>query len=352
MTSKSGLQLVDLHKYYGDTHAVNSVSFKLSEGEIVALLGPSGSGKSTVLMIISGLEKPDSGDILWEGKSILRRPPHLRGFGLMFQDFALFPHMNVFDNISFGLRMGGLVRDRVNQRVKDILDLVGLQGFGDRDVHTLSGGEQQRVALARALAPAPRLLMLDEPLGSVDRTLRERLMVEVRHILQQMGQTALYVTHDQEEAFAIADRVVVMQEGKVEQVGRPQDIYLHPSSLFMAKFLGFTNLLPAEILDIDGQRLLHTPFGNVPAKDLKPGNVTVLIRPDSMYLDERGEYSLKGEVVETTFRGNISRTIVSVNNYYLQFEFSSRVSLPEEGDQVKLSFNFSEAIQIFNPDET
>jgi ABC-type Fe3+/spermidine/putrescine transport system ATPase subunit len=347
---QSILQLINVCKSFSNTQAVNSVSFDVTEGEIVALLGPSGSGKSTVLMIISGLEKLDHGDVLWKGTSILLKAPHQRGFGLMFQDFVLFPHMNVFDNISFGLRMIDLNRDQVNKRVGEMLELVGLPGFATRDVHTLSGGEQQRVALARALAPAPRLLMLDEPLGSVDRTLRERLMVEVRHILRQMGQTAIYVTHDQEEAFAIADRVVVMREGKVEQIGAPQEIYRLPTSLFMARFLGFINLLPADILDKDGQRIMHTPFGSLPVNDLRQGKVTILLRPDAVYLDERGEYKLQGRVVEISFRGNISRTIISVDGTNLQFDFPSQVALPREGEQVVFSFNINEAIQVFNND--
>jgi ABC-type Fe3+/spermidine/putrescine transport system ATPase subunit len=351
LTDQSGLKLIDIDKSFGDTLAVNKVSFDVVEGEIVALLGPSGSGKSTVLMVISGLEKPDQGDVLWNGTSILHKPPHRRGFGLMFQDFALFPHMNVYDNIAFGLKMSSQNRARGKKQVDEMLALVGLTGFGERNVHTLSGGEQQRVALARALAPSPKLLMLDEPLGSVDRALRERLMVEVRQILHQMGQTALYVTHDQEEAFTIADRVVVMRSGEIEQSGTPQAIYNQPVSLFMARFLGFTNLLTAEVMDLEGRQIMRTPLGDLPANDLDRGTFTMLLRPDAVHLNDQESYKLEGEVLESTFRGNTTRIMVSVNNVRLQFDLPSQAKLPKVGEHVVLSFDLSEAVHVYPDDE-
>ena len=258
------LQIENIAKRFGDKVALGGVTFDVIDGEILAILGPSGCGKSTLLSLIAGLEHPDQGIITWQGESILDVPPHRIGFGLMFQDYALFPHMNVYENIAFGLHMVGLPQEALQGRVSEILDLVGLVDFANRDVNTLSGGEQQRVAFARALAPKPRLLMLDEPLGSVDRTLRERLLFDLHRILQDVHQTAIYVTHDQEEAFALADRVVLMRPGQVEQIGTPQEIYRRPVSIFAANFLGFTNLFPGEVIDIKGNELVKTPIGEFP----------------------------------------------------------------------------------------
>lgn len=347
MSSSAGLQLVEVHKYFGEIRAVNGVSFAVHQGEIVASLGPSGCGKSTVLMVIAGLERPDRGDIMWNGRSLRNVPPHRREFGLMFQDYILFPHMDVSANIAFGLRMADMDSHDVKERVATMLELVGLQHFGDRDVHTLSGGEQQRVALARALAPAPRLLMLDEPFGSLDRTLRERLMVELRQILRRMNQTAVYVTHDQEEAFAIADRVVLMRAGQVEQQGTPQSIYRRPASLFVARFLGFTNLLPGLISQSDGRTFVETAIGQLPIDNQDGGAVTVLLRPDSVFIGNRGECQLTGKLVESSFRGSLCRATISVDGVLLSFDFPSSADLPAAGESIRVSFDPEEALQIF-----
>jgi len=243
------LEVRNLSKFFGPIKAVDGVSFSLDQGEIVALLGPSGSGKSTLLSLIAGLEMPDTGEILWDGESLANVPPHRRGFGLMFQDYALFPHKNVTQNVGFGLQMQGKGRAEIAAGVRWALDLVGLSGFEQRDVNTLSGGEQQRVALARSLAPRPRLLMLDEPIGALDRNLRDRLLAELPDLLGRLNQTALYVTHDQEEAFALADRVLILQAGKVVQAGTPSEIHAHPATPYVAEFLGLSRIgtgLPVE----------------------------------------------------------------------------------------------------------
>jgi ABC-type Fe3+/spermidine/putrescine transport system ATPase subunit len=343
-----GLALQDVYKSFGPTRAVDGVSFEVPEGEIVALLGPSGCGKSTVLMLVAGLEQPDRGEVLWDGKSLRDIPPHRRGFGLMFQDYVLFPHMNVFDNIAFGLRMGTMDKRAVQGRVAETLELVGLPDFGERDVNTLSGGEQQRVALARAIAPQPRLLMLDEPLASVDRTLRERLMVELRQILRRMRQTALYVTHDQEEAFALADRVVLMRAGQVEQTGRPQEIYRQPASLFVARFLGLNNLLDGQVRQVDGRRVVETAIGDLPIQAESQGEVTVLIRPDTARLDGQGESVLTGIVEDVSFRGSLCRVVVTVAGVQLAFNLPSNIILPERGEEIRLSYNPQESLQVFS----
>jgi ABC-type Fe3+/spermidine/putrescine transport system ATPase subunit len=346
------LEIRGLRKAFDGQPALDGVSFSVKTGEIVALLGPSGSGKSTLLSIVAGLDRADRGAILWDGKNMVSTPAHRRGFGLMFQDYALFPHRDVFGNVAFSLQLGPQSAAHVRQRVSQMLQLVRLAGFEQRNVSSLSGGEQQRVALARALAPQPRLLMLDEPLGSVDRTLRERLMFELRHILHRMQQTAMYVTHDQEEAFAIADRVVLLRAGRVEQIGAPQEIYLKPASLFVARFLGLTNLLEGEVRSLDGRAVVETAIGNIPVPGYAEGSATVLLRPDVVSLDSREGYQLNGKVVETSFRGSICRTVIEVNGAQLTFDFPSSAPVPGVGEEVVVSFEPERAVQVFQATQT
>ena len=335
-------------KSYGTTRAVENVSFEVESGEIVAVLGPSGCGKSTLLELIAGLESLDRGEILWDKESLLTVPPYLRNFGLMFQDFALFPHRNVFDNVAFGMQMAHLSKEEIRNRVDEVLDLVGLPDFGGRDVNTLSGGEQQRIALARSLAPNPRLLMLDEPLGSLDRNLRERLVRDLRQILKEQRLTAIYVTHDQEEAFAIADRVVVMNAGRVEQIAAPREIYCCPASLFVARFIGLTNLIPALAHPEGNGTRIETGLGkfNLPSNSWN-GPVIVLIRPDSVHLDESQPEQLSGKLAEVVFRGSTVRTTLQVNGLELNFDFPSNVQLPDRGNLVRISFDPGQALQLF-----
>jgi len=347
----SVLAVRDIAKSYGNTRALDGVTFEVTAGEIVAILGPSGSGKSTLLEIIAGLETPDRGEVLWEGKSLAGTPPHARGFGMMFQDFALFPHLNVFDNVAFGLKMAHLPRAEIEVRVKEALALVGLPDFDKRDVNTLSGGEQQRVALARSLAPRPRLLMLDEPLGSLDRNLRERLVFELRDILRGSYQTALYVTHDLEEAFTLAHQVVVMNAGQVEQMGTSQEIYRHPVSEFVARFVGLSNLLPGTIRQRDGRSVVETAIGAWPLPEGSPGKngqaVTALLRPDSVRVGDPGICQMEGIIQEVAFRGSTYRAVISVQNTPLIFDFLTSEELPESGSRVCLQFDPTEALQVF-----
>lgn len=257
------LEVRHIHKSYNGKLILNDISFQLDKGETVCLLGASGSGKSTLLRIIAGLEDADSGSILFNDIDITSTPPHLRDFGLVFQDYALFPHLNVNDNVAFGLRMRRMGSDEVNQRVVNSLELVDLEGFGNRNVTDLSGGEQQRVALARALATRPRLLMFDEPLGALDRSLREDLLNELRTILHQTKIPAIYVTHDQEEAFTIADRIMILHDGQIIRDGAPADVWADPRSAFVAEFLGLGNVVDGEVA---GMNMIRTELGDFTVK--------------------------------------------------------------------------------------
>ncbi len=232
------LQTTGLVKRFDGVEALAGVDLTVGDGEVVAVLGPSGSGKSTLLRVVAGLERPDAGRVLWNGEDVTDVPPHLRRFGLMFQSYALFPHLTVAGNVAFGLRMMGLSPDEVARRTEEALRWVDLDGFGDRPVEGLSGGEQQRVALARTLAPEPRLVMLDEPLGALDRNLRERLVVDTRRLLRERGATALYVTHDHAEADAVADRVAIMRDGQICQTGALEEIRRDPADDWVADFVG------------------------------------------------------------------------------------------------------------------
>jgi len=242
------LRVEDVTVRFEGKPALDGVSLDVADGEVVTVLGPSGSGKSTLLRVVTGLQRPDSGRVLLDGRDLDGVPPHRRGIGLVFQDQALFPHRDVWGNVVFGLRMRGVLSEEIEARGREVLALVGLRGFERRSVATLSGGEQQRVALARALAPEPRVLLLDEPLGSLDRRLRDRLLEDLSRIFEELGVTALYVTHDQAEAFALGDRVAVMREGRVVQVGTPDELWAAPVDDDVARFLGLGNVRDGRVV--------------------------------------------------------------------------------------------------------
>lgn len=317
----SALEVRSIWKYYEGKPLLRGVSFHVDAGKTVCLLGPSGSGKSTILRIIAGLEEADSGQVLWDGKDLAGVPAHRREFGLMFQDYALFPHRNVAGNVAFGLVMRGLPRKEIERRVQEALKRVNLSEFANRRVTDLSGGEQQRVALARALAPQPRLLMLDEPLAALDRALREQLGEELRRILHEERLPAIYVTHDQGEAFVIADRLVLLHEGIVQQSGAPEEVYNHPANIWVARFLGLSNLVPGVVEKIS-PLLVRTALGEFQAQCEHPHHapgerIMVLLSPGSARpLD--GTYKeqnvLRGEVEDTVFRGEGFRVDLRVGD--------------------------------------
>jgi thiamine transport system ATP-binding protein len=278
----SGLELRDLVVSYSGVAAVDGVTLDVAAGEIVALLGPSGCGKSTLLRAVAGLEPIDAGTVAWEGSDLSPVPVHRRGFGLLFQDGQLFPHRDVAGNVEFGLRMAGVDRRTRAERTDALLDLVGLGGRHRRSVTTLSGGEQQRVALARALAPKPRLLLLDEPMSALDRSLRERLTSDLHDILRATGTSALYVTHDHDEAFALADRIAVMDAGRLLQTAPPAQLWRHPADEQVARFLGFRYFVPALALGDAAPRGLDAA-------------TTLALRPGSLVPDPAGP--LTGQVL-------------------------------------------------------
>ncbi|MEA3341539.1 MAG: ABC transporter ATP-binding protein [Chloroflexota bacterium] len=337
------LEIRGVHKSYPNGWALTNVSFTVESGEIVCLLGPSGCGKTTLLRLIAGLETLDSGRVLVDGKDVSRMPSHRRGFGLMFQEYALFPHKDIFGNVAFGLRMQGLNHETIAQRVTEALGLVGLAGFERRDVNQISGGERQRVALARSLAPQPRLLMLDEPLGALDRTLRERLMEELPTILHRASVTAITVTHDQEEAFALADRVVLMRAGRAVQVGAPEQVYRQPASAWAARFLGLTNLIEARMVK---RGLVETAIGLLEIGDSQLATcdlqltTQLLIHPEAAHLGESGPNLLRGTVTERSFRGERYRlTVRHASGAELTFNLPTSVELPAPGEPITLSLN-------------
>jgi ABC-type Fe3+/spermidine/putrescine transport system ATPase subunit len=301
------LEIRDVRKFYEGRLLLDGISFSLEADETVCLLGPSGGGKSTLLRIIAGLENLDGGQVLWDGKDITNEPAHLRHFGLMFQDYALFPHLDVRENVAFGLRMQHLDEPEVRQRVQEALELVNLGKFAARRVTDLSGGEQQRVALARALVPHPRLLMLDEPLGALDRALREQLGEDLRAVLQQMDIPVIYVTHDQEEAFSFGDRLFVLHDGHILQSGQPAQVYSHPDSLWLATFFGHHNRL-------DGRVAAREPFSvqtevgelpcAAPAGSFTEGQAVTLVLPaDAASLAAEGGAGIAARVHDLRFQG-------------------------------------------------
>ncbi len=300
------LEVSGLTVRYGDVVALDGLDLAVGEDEIVAVLGPSGSGKSTLLRVIAGLDAPERGTVRWEGVDVTDQPAHLRRFGLMFQDFALFPHLDVAGNVAFGLRMQDVPPPQARARVDEVLELVGLAGYGERRITELSGGEAQRVALARALAPEPRLLMLDEPLGSLDRPLRERLVVEIGDVLGELGIGALYVTHDHDEAFAVGDRLAVLDAGRLVQEGPPEDVWRRPADEFVARFLGFDNVADGRVAG----RAADTPWGRVPVPDGSPeGPARLVVRPDAFHLDPTGP--VEGVVTARQFRGDHFALVVT-----------------------------------------
>lgn len=337
------LQLRNITKRFGSIVAVDSVSLELAAGEIVCLLGPSGCGKTTLLRLVAGLENADAGNIYLGDRDLATIPTYQRGIGMMFQSYALFPHMNVADNIGYGLKMQNAPQTTIDERVNEMLALVALDGLGKRRIDQLSGGQQQRVALARSLATQPSVLLLDEPLGSLDRLLRERLLIELRAILKKVGVTALYVTHDQSEAFGIADRVAVMNKGRIEQIAAPQMLFMRPANAFVASFLGLNNVVTINhsvktTLTTALQTWLQQHKETLPAQILIPPYAAVVGGDD-----RPNHIPLTAIVISYTFRGRFALLQCKVEGQRLEFSLDPFVLAappsPKIDDLITLQLN-------------
>ena len=325
------LSLQNISKSYGDTRAVIGISLDVKRGEFFGLLGPSGCGKTTTLRMIAGLETPTEGTVQFNSTDITNLPPERRGFGMVFQNYALFPHLNVFENVAFGLRARHKPKNEVGERVSSALELVQLPGYEKRRVDELSGGQQQRVAIARAIAIEPDLLLFDEPLSNLDVSLREETRGELRELVTRLGLTAVYVTHDQEEAFALCDRISVMVGGKLMQTGRPRELYEEPSNIAVARFLGRNNLIKA--MRLSSSKNSHGEFKTlegghtlrllVKHEDLAPLNqpVFLAIRPEHVKIAEQNEPNenrLQAKVKEIVFAGATSAVRFDSNGLTLE----------------------------------
>jgi putative spermidine/putrescine transport system ATP-binding protein len=353
------LELRRLSKSFGKTIAVDDVSVSIGKGEFVTLLGQSGSGKTTTLMMIAGFVEPDFGSIQLNGRDLVGVPTHRRSIGVVFQSYALFPHMSVVENIAFPLRMRDLNKSEIELRVTKILDLVHLQGLRHRRPSQLSGGQQQRVALARALVFEPSVLLLDEPLGALDRLLREDMKLELRRVHRELGTTMIYVTHDQDEALVLSDRIAVMRDGRIEQIGPPDDIYSKPANAFVARFVGESNFISGQISSVQlGTAAVSTSAGamrGMPSETLRMGEkVKLLVRPEKIVLGEisKSGEALQGVIEDKLYAGEIVRYYVTVGTEQIVVKQTNRYGnfLPRLGDRVALIWSAEDAIVFPDPD--
>ena len=341
----SYLELTQLNKSFGAASAVHDFSLSAEQGEFISFLGPSGCGKTTTLRMIAGFELPTSGRITMEGADLTYVPPNKRNVGMVFQSYALFPNMSVAENIGYGLKISKKSKLQIAERVDEMLSLIHMEDFGVRYPNQLSGGQQQRVALARAIAIKPRVLLLDEPLSALDAKIRVELRQEIRRIQQQLGITTIYVTHDQEEALSISDRIVVMSEGRIEQVGASSDIYNFPKTEFVAKFVGQLNLLPVELVNLaEGLvKLGDQPVKTNQAPDHTNGHALRLaIRPEELNAGHRdGENNLKGRVVAITYLGPVVRMQLDVDGRMVSMDMFNerRLRIPAAGESFEFSFH-------------
>jgi len=339
------LELTNINKLFVQGHyAVDNFNLNVESGEFISFLGPSGCGKTTTLRMIAGFETPSSGSIKINRVEITNKPPNQRQIGMVFQSYALFPNMTIAGNIGFGLMLAGKKNDEIKKRLGEMLDLIHLPNYGDRYPYQLSGGQQQRVALARAIAIQPQLLLLDEPLSALDAKIRVELRSEIRRIQRELGITTIYVTHDQEEALSLSDRIVVMNSGKIEQVGTPFEIYNYPTTAFTASFVGQLNLMPITVADAASGT---STFNGIRLNTSQPTSLAngtsakLALRPEEMNFGKvDGKNLLDGKVESITFLGSIVRTRVDIGGSMISVDlFNERkITLPQVGEQVTVNF--------------
>ncbi|HAT4114962.1 TPA: ABC transporter ATP-binding protein [Clostridium perfringens] len=303
MKDNNIIELKGITKSYGKDTILDNLSLNIKKNEFLTLLGPSGCGKTTTLKIIAGFETADSGQVVFENNIINDIPPYERQLNTVFQKYALFPHMNVYENIAFGLKLKKMPKDVIDQKVKEMLKLVALEGYENRDIEALSGGQQQRVAIARALVNEPKVLLLDEPLGALDMKLRKGMQIELKRIQQKLGITFIFVTHDQEEALTMSDTIVVMNKGEIQQMGSPEDIYNEPANSFVAKFIGESNIVDGIMLDDFKVEFAGRIFNCVDKGFEKNEAIEVVIRPEDFEMVKYEEGMLKGTVTSVIFKG-------------------------------------------------
>lgn len=303
MKDNNIIELKGITKSYGKDTILDNLSLNIKKNEFLTLLGPSGCGKTTTLKIIAGFETADSGQVVFENNIINDIPPYERQLNTVFQKYALFPHMNVYENIAFGLKLKKMPKDVIDQKVKEMLKLVALEGYENRDIEALSGGQQQRVAIARALVNEPKVLLLDEPLGALDMKLRKGMQIELKRIQQKLGITFIFVTHDQEEALTMSDTIVVMNKGEIQQMGSPEDIYNEPANSFVAKFIGESNIVDGIMLDDFKVEFGGRIFDCIDKGFEKNEAIEVVIRPEDFEMVKYEEGMLKGTVTSVIFKG-------------------------------------------------
>jgi spermidine/putrescine transport system ATP-binding protein len=346
----------NVNKLYGELPAVEDLDLAIEPGQFVTLLGPSGCGKSTTLRMLGGFEDLTSGEIYLDGKPISHLPPHKRNVNIVFQDYALFPHLTVRRNIAFGLELKGMASGAIHKRVTELLSLVALQDYAERMPAQLSGGQRQRVALMRALAPDPNVLLLDEPLSALDAKLRQQMQIELKTIQQKTGKTFIFVTHDQEEALTMSDVIVVMNKGRIEQIGKPSELYARPHSRFVADFIGQSNLLECTIVSVAGTVATFDWRGNVVHADVigstvTPGaHATLALRPETLYCltaKPEGRLALKGRIVRRVFKGaHTSITVTLENGASLVVQLDPVALSHIEGDAVWVGWRERDAVLL------